>query len=109
MVLFYKNISIFVSIGILLLICILVSLYIDNYNSVKVHIFPNSKESFYSDSTNPTNPTIIPKQLIDMNDKLTNIELILSGLKEPINNNYDNKIKYENKKPYKASVKHYYG
>jgi hypothetical protein len=108
MVLFYKNISIFCLIGILLLICILVSLYIDNYDLPKVQIDTNLKESFYN-PTNPKNPTIIPKQLIEMNDKLTNIELILSGLKEPINNNYDNKIKYENKKPYKASVKHYYG
>ncbi len=106
MVLFYKNISIFCLIGILLIICILVSLYIDNYTLSKGNTEVNSKESFYGDSTNPT---IIPKQLIEMNDKLTNIELILSGLKEPINNNYDNKIKYETKKPYKASVKHYYG
>ncbi len=103
-----KNILIYSIIGIFLLLCIFISIKVDNYYILKdnTNVSNPLRESFF---VNTPKPTIIPKQLIDMNNKLTNIELILSGLKEPINNNYDNKITYDNKKPYKASVTHYYG
>jgi len=85
----------------ILLICIIISIKIDNNNTSKLSI--TVKENFGGNKS-----TLVDNRLVDMNDLLTKLELKLSVLKEPVNNTLPiNKL--DHKKPYVGSVKHYYG
>jgi hypothetical protein len=97
------NIKLLCYIGCILLICLIISIKIDNNKSSNLSI--TVKENFIADNNNST---IIDNRLVKMNDQLSKLELKLSVLKEPVNNTI--LINKSNiKKPYVASVKHYYG